>query len=802
MTGSESGSIESAAMSLLEEALDLPSDEQEDFIRSREAIAEEVRDLALEFLHSDRERRLAIHTGGAGEALRDEDGEIEPPELPGYRIVRQLGRGGMGAVFLAERSTRDFEQSVAIKVIKPGVLGDTLVERFRRERQILARLNHPNIAHLHDGGETADGQPYIVMEYIKGRTLRDWLSEEKPDLDRKLNMFLQAAQAVEFAHQNLVIHRDLTPNNVLVTDSEQAKLIDFGIARPQQPNGEYAAPSRLSGLSLTPGFAAPERASGDISTTLTDIFSLGRILSMLILNVEDAELKAIAERAGAEDAAERFSSVSELIEEIENYRANLPVVSFSNTSGYRVKKFIAREKVLVGGVLGVLLAVLVGLGATAIAYNRAEDARQLAQQRFDGLRDLANFQLFDLYDEMDSIVGNTQARLALAQRSQQYLLSLAESRSEDIGLQLETAEGFLRLARIQGIPAHPNFGEPELAAENLQRAQAIYQPLAAQGNARANSGIALLESYRSLIKTHDESDPEAALQALAAAEAALDRVPAGQRDWGWMHARRISRVAALEHADLALDSAMIERYAGLLEQDISEWPEQYRQGYEQGFDVALARNYQAIIFHNLGTDEGYNEAIVLYHEADALFADLGQKFPNDPLSLYRRAWNAYYGYAAAATVENMAQADSFLEQARTSVQELIEIEEADNALNTFEERLLEAQADYFANTARADEAIVMMRDVMAGRMAKMEANPLPRNLRDVAYGSAIYGTIFRRAGRREEACENWRLADRLMTQLAQSGSLNGFIADLHPGVQANIALCDAGVPVTEFQPLS
>src|SRR5690606_28495446 len=143
----------------------------------------------------------------ARDLLDDED--AVPLELPGSRIGRQLGRGGMGAGWLAERDGAGFEHRVAIKVIKPGVLVEALVERFRRERQILARLNHPNIAHLHDGGETVEGHPYIVVEYVDGRTMREWLAEEKPPLARRLGLFRQVARAVGFAHQNLVIHRHL-----------------------------------------------------------------------------------------------------------------------------------------------------------------------------------------------------------------------------------------------------------------------------------------------------------------------------------------------------------------------------------------------------------------------------------------------------------------------------------------------------------------------------------------------------------------------------------------------------------------
>ncbi len=795
------GSLEAVAMLLLEEALDQPSGEREAFIASRDNVSSDVRDLALALLRSEEEDRVSIRTGGAGEALKDDDDEIVPPDLPGYTIIRQLGRGGMGAVFLAERATRDFEQKVAIKVIKPGVLGDALVDRFRRERQILASLNHPHIAHLYDGGETTDGQPFIVMEYVQGRTLRDWMKDERPSLDRKLELFLQAAEAVEFAHQNLVIHRDLTPNNILVTDAEQAKLIDFGIARPHAPGNDEIQTSPLSGLSLTPGFAAPERSTGAISTTLTDIYSLGRILNLMIGRAGKPELEAIAAKAAAGVPSERYGSVSELIEEIENFRAKLPVTTYSNTASYRVRKFVSREKVLVGGVAGFLLAVLAGLAATGIAYSRAEEARQLAEQRFDGLRDLAHFQLFDLYDELNNVVGNTKARLALAERSQQYLIGLAETRSDDVGLQLETGEGFLRLALIQGIPGHPNFGEPDRASENLDRAQQIFERLSDDGIARADTGIALTEALRSLLFTHHIGLPDEGIAAMRRGEEALERVPVTQRDWAWMQARRKVRMAALEWADLQLDSDMIADYVERYQSDIEQWPQDKRGGYEEQFDRAAVSYYLGIIQYNAGTEDSYRAAVDLYLEADDAFATMLEEYPNDPMVLYWRAWNAYYGYAAAATLEDDPQATRLLGQARSSVEQLIRIEEVDNTLNTFDERLREAQAEYFSNLGRFDEAIALMAEIIDGRVAKAADGDL-RSVSDLAYGRAIYGNIFRKAGRTGEACENFRSSESLMARAVEAGGLDGYIAELRDGVRANITICRGGGTAADMQPLT
>jgi serine/threonine-protein kinase len=791
--------LQRAALELLDEALELPVDEQIAFVEGRDDVPDDVRKHALDLLRAGRGRPASLPTGGAGAALQS--GDTSPPVLPGYRIIRELGRGGMGAVWLAEREGADFTHRVAIKLIKPGVLAETLVERFRRERQILARLNHPNIARLYDGGETSDGQPFIVMEFVEGRTLWEWLTDERPPLARRLAMVRQIAQAVEFAHQNLIIHRDLTPSNVLVTDAETAKLIDFGIARPQAEH-DHVAQSAFSALSLTPGFAAPERARGEASTTLTDIFSLGRILALLIEHSGEPELIAIADRASAEEPAARYPSVGEMIEDIDRFGSHRPIDSFSTARRYRFGKFARRERRLVAASAAILLALVGGLGGTAWAYERSQRARATAEHRFAQLRALARFQLFDLYDRLDSVIGNTAARVELANRAQAYLLELAQSHSDDRQLQLETAQGFIKLAKIQGIPAHPNFGEPQQARDNLDRAEAMLEPLAAQGMADARSGLVVVNSYRSLLLAHADSKPKESRAAYERAERILAEVPEGERDWEWMNARRAQRLAALAWGDIEHDGAVMTAHANLLEREIGDWPKAKRGGYEEGFDRALVEMHRAIVRQNENTPESLDEAVRRYRSADRLFGAVEAKYPNDPQTLYWRGWNAYYGYAAAAMREDNAGAGVLLAQARTSAEHLLRLEEADHSLVTFAERLREAQAQFFSNTGRHDEAIALQEGIIAGREAHLGPDRRSRTLSDLAFGRAVLGAIYRQAGRREQACSNWIEADKLMAELAAREALSNYVGYLRPGLQANIVRCRAGAPVSEFQVLA
>lgn len=794
------GTLDVAAMLLLEQALDRPESEREAFIRGQAGIEERVRRRALELLESDKDALGALRTGGARQAAAEAD--APPPAISGYRFLEPLGRGGMGTVWRAQRDTGDFDHQVAIKVIKPGILSDSLIDRFRRERQILARLNHPNIAHLHDGGETADGQPYIVMEYVAGQTLRGWLAAAKRPLDARLAMFGQIAEAVGFAHQNLVIHRDLTPNNVLVTPSGQAKLIDFGIARPQTADAEAASASTFSGLSLTPGFAAPERSKGTVANTLSDIYSLGKILELMTGTDDAPELDAISARAAAEQPDRRYAGVGALLEDLARYREGQPVPAFSTARSYRFRKFLRRERMLVVAAAALLVTLVAGLGGTGWAYYRSAIAHAESERRFAQVRDLARFQLFDLYDRLDNVVGNTAARVALTDKAQAYLAGLAASRTSDRALQLETADGFVRLARIQGVAAHPNFGESARASENLRRAEDIYRGLATDGVVAAQAGLARALAYQALNLAHAESKPAESRKAIAGAEAALQAVPTAQRDWEWMLARRVVRLASLEWADLEVDSAMLTRGADALVRDIEEWPADRQQSYEARFDRALTDHFRAIVDYSTGEPEPTRAAVRRYLAADRKFAELERDYPNDPLTLYRRSWNAYYGYGAADRIEDDPTAETLLRQARTSVARLMEIEENDQSLVTFAERLREAQAEFYSNIGRIPEAVALQRAIVADRAAKVGPDRQARSVSDLAYAKAILGTIHRKARDRASACASWGEAERLMAELAGRNALSGYVADLRAGVQANIRRCRAGDPVTAFRPLA
>ncbi|HEX8280523.1 MAG TPA: serine/threonine-protein kinase, partial [Chthoniobacterales bacterium] len=205
--------------------------------------------------------------------------------LGAYRIVQELGRGGMGAVYLAERADQEFTKQVAIKLLKRGTDTDEVLRRFRSEREILARLEHPNIARLLDAGTTEDGLPYFVMEYVIGARVNDYCFAQNLSVADRLRLFLKICAAVQFAHQNLVIHRDVKPANILITAEGEPKLLDFGIAKLVSLDGGAFQLTVQDQQRLTPAYASPEQVRGDAITTVSDVYSLGALLYELLVGV-------------------------------------------------------------------------------------------------------------------------------------------------------------------------------------------------------------------------------------------------------------------------------------------------------------------------------------------------------------------------------------------------------------------------------------------------------------------------------------------------------------------------------------
>lgn len=303
--------------------------------------------------------------------------EVAPAMIGPYHVLSILGRGGMGTVYLAERESEEFRQTVAVKCMRRE--GEELLRRFLAERRILSRLTHPGIARLLDGGRTENGEPYLVMEYVAGEPLTVWTAKN-PSVRERLRLFRAVGEAVEYAHRSLVVHRDLKPSNILVTPDGQPKLLDFGIAKLLDESGETGPGP------LTPHYAAPEQMNGGSITTLTDVYGLGALLFELLTGrrpVEpmpppgvDRELGQIACKAMEPRPEDRYQSVTELLEDLRAYETGLPVHAHGYGWFYRSSKYVRRHWVGVGFAL-VMLAGAVGLGMQSWRLDRERERARL-----------------------------------------------------------------------------------------------------------------------------------------------------------------------------------------------------------------------------------------------------------------------------------------------------------------------------------------------------------------------------------------------------------------------------------------
>lgn len=467
-----SDNIDRDALRLLDTVLDLDPDDRPHWLDRNTLGRPELRQRVDALLEAGNHGTSALLTGDARSLIEAED---MPERIGAYRIDAVIGQGGMGTVYRGERDAGDFEHSVAIKVVRPGPLSAMLGERFRNERRILASLTHPGIARLFDGGQTARGEPYLVMEYVEGRTLREVMAEGRQSLDGLLKAFNQMCNAVAHAHQKLVAHGDITPANILVRDDGEAKLIDFGISRVADPSIVAKTPISGPRPAYTRSYAAPERIMGVPASTASDIYSLGAVLSDIIsaTGSVDAELRAIANKASADDVAARYSSVTALQSDLDRHKDGLPVEAFEGGALYRPTKLVRRHLVLFGSLAAGLIGLLVALVIVTTLYRRAEAARASEAERFAEVRALAGYLLFDLYDAVADLPRSTAVREDMARRAQSYLDRVQALRDPPLDLVAETAEGFRRLGDIQGGPGIANIGQTKESKASYAKATSL-----------------------------------------------------------------------------------------------------------------------------------------------------------------------------------------------------------------------------------------------------------------------------------------------------------------------------------------
>jgi len=420
-----------------------------------------------------------------------------------YRIVRPLGRGGMGTVFLAVRDDDQFHKEVAIKTLKFDLEGRNAIVRFRHERQILANLEHPNIARVLDGGTTEQGTPYIVMEYIAGIPITEWCEQQQLSIADRLRLFRHVCGAVQYVHQHLIVHRDIKPGNILVTPDGIPRLLDFGIAKLLESGTTASdAPDTITGaLLMTPDYASPEQVRGDAVSTVTDVYSLGGVLYEILTGQRPhvigsfdplemaraicetpirppsatgnkrlrGDLDTIVLRAMQKEPSRRYPSAAELSEDVRRHLDGLPIAARQDSAAYRALKFVRRNRIGVAASTAVVAALTVGV---IVSLHEA----RVAQRRFAQVRELANTFLFQFYDQVTPLAGSTAVRASIVETARKYLDGLSSEAGGDKDLTLELAQAYQRLGDVQGMSSS-NLGQLDDSRQSFRHALALYASL-------------------------------------------------------------------------------------------------------------------------------------------------------------------------------------------------------------------------------------------------------------------------------------------------------------------------------------
>ena len=435
--------------SLFEEALELSPSERDNFLKDKCGDDKELFNEVITLLRAD-DNQHSIFSGSAGDYIAVDDASLDGKIFGNYRAIKQIGAGGMGSVYLAERVDGHFEQMVALKVVKPGMNSNEIISRFEAERQILAKLHHPNIARLLDGGISELGLPYFTMEYVEGKPISEYSDEKNLTIEQRLALFKKVCEAVLYAHQNLVIHRDLKPSNILVQEDGTVKLLDFGIAKVFEEDDDQKFVTRTAMRVMTPEYASPEQVKGETVSTATDIYSLGLILYQLLTGCPPYEVKTtsalemekiiclteppkpsimvtkislegsqdvksttsgfITERRNTtisklkkritgdldniclmairKEPERRYSSIAQFITDIDNHITGLPVIARKSTAGYRTRKFVQRHKV---GVIVATIAVLVIALVTTFYTIQLAEERDRAQLEAEKSKKVSEF---------------------------------------------------------------------------------------------------------------------------------------------------------------------------------------------------------------------------------------------------------------------------------------------------------------------------------------------------------------------------------------------------------------------------
>ena len=757
-------------LELVEAALDLPAQRRESYLQEKTA---DDRALLRDSLDLLRATETVDHHLPTVLPMAAAEFDDPPPERIGrYRIGQLLGRGGMGRVFAAERDDGVFEQTVAIKLTRRSVSSGAAGEQFARERQILARLQHRNIAQLFDGGVTDDGHSYFVMELAAGRAITQYAKEEKLTIAATMRLFLQICTALRYAHSRLVVHADIKPSNIIVTDDGSVKLLDFGVARVVNAGSESSTPAPFA---LTYEYSSPARRIGEAPTTADDVYSLGVLLEELLglWPQVPGDLRSIAQRARHEDPDERYSSMEALSADLGRWLNHRPVAAYEGGWYYTVGKLLSRHRLAATTATIGAVSLLVAAVALVVLYERAETARDRADQRFTDARQLSHYVLFDIYDRLEGVPRALTLRRDIAEAGQRYLDRLAHDPTAPLAVRLEVIEGLRRLAQVQAEPGTASLYHLPQARANLDRAAALAQALPADREHAVSRALVLgrVELARAKIAAAVDQDFVAAQRSLDASVAIIDALdPELGRDAQLDSLRRdiaVEQSATLQWQGRYAESERIARPA--LE-GITATPPSTSENRALILQRVRLFNILAESLY-YGGDAAAAERV--YRDEYLLLENAAATMPRDIVVNRAFGLAAWQLGSTLLELKRGAEAEPILARGHALYEQLVMLEPDDRELARGQDIIANAHAQSLATLNRFAEATaVLERSVATRRQLWTDAPDKWSAARDYMIALAMLADVRADAGDTRSACDGYRQVLATADRIRISGHLS------------------------------
>ncbi|MDZ4777886.1 MAG: serine/threonine-protein kinase [Alphaproteobacteria bacterium] len=809
--------LERRAMKTFEDSLLEAPDDQDAWIEAQCADDPALHKAALALLNAARHATAFPTEMPAAGATRL--AEIAPPERVGaWKLTERIGSGGMGDVWRAERDDGLFDQSVAVKLLRPSLYAAASAAYFDTERRVLARLRHKNIAQLYDGGADPSGVSWFVMELLTGDPIDAHVKKNALDPKVVAQLVIDVCAGVQHAHAASVVHADIKPSNIIVDRDGVVKLLDFGIAQVLTAQAPDAA-METGAYPLTPAYSSPARLAGERPTPSDDVFALGAMLFELLtgaprdaaarlpLSLTDAlepgdpraevlegDLAFIVAKATDPRPDHRYASASALAIDLENWLALRPLASRDRDWRYETALFVRRHKLGVAATIAALLGLTFALIVTVVLYNNAEHSRAEAEQRFSEVRALSKFQIFDLYDALSQIPGTTETRFRLARVAQTYLDNLVHTPGTSEELRLEAAAGYIRLAEVQGVPTSPNLGDLDSARDNLQQADAMLQSIDLPGASLERARAKLL--LATIVIQADQRMQDA--KPLVDDAARLLGPPPVPITAEWLDAQQGVYLRQMQIADWEERFADVRAVGAQALAALDGWrgdmrlDDKYPRWRARAMAmVASARWYQ-------GDKAG---ALVVYEDANALLREALVRMPNRSSLMKELIIN---NYEVATTLESLGRIRPAIMRVRESLaygNRLIEIESRDQSLRRMMLLQRDALAQLLATNGQFAEALREEAAIVAATRRVYEESPRePRTLRDHAFHVMVLGTINWRAGNRKTACAHWTEARTMFLSLKEASSLTPFDETTQLGLlNQNLDVCAGKTPASAIR---